>query len=136
MVSNTQRIVMWSVLILSSAVMLLVAAYKTFWLLMGSMALDGGPLPGVYIANLMEVPAYLASAATAWKWPWIAESFAGLTLVVIFARFNPWTISPFQRWLSFEYAFIIAANVAFFARMSLRRSEMKTGGQSVLDSEA
>jgi hypothetical protein len=121
MVSNTQRIVMWSVLILSSIVMLLVAVYKAFWLLMGTMALDSGPIPGIYIANLAEVPAYLASAATAWKWPWIAESFAGLTLVVILARFNPWTISPFQKWLSFEYVFIIAANVAFFAKMALRR---------------
>jgi hypothetical protein len=110
---------------LASVIMLLVAVYKAFWLLMGSMALDSGPIPGIYIANLMEVPAYLASAATAWKWPWIAETVAVLTLVVIFARFNPWTISPFQRWLSFEYAFIIAANVAFFARMSLCRAKMK-----------
>jgi hypothetical protein len=94
------------------------------------MTLDSGPIPGIYIANLMEVPTYLASAATAWKWPWIAESVAGLTLVVILARFNPWTISPFQKWLSFEYAFIIAANVAFFAKMSLRRSEMKTASGS------
>jgi hypothetical protein len=126
MVINIKRVVMWSGLILASIAMLLVAVYKTFWLLMGSMALDNGPIPGVYIANLVEVPVYLTSAVTAWKWPWIAESVAGLTLVVIFARFNPWTISPFQRWLSFEYAFIIAANVAFITRMSLRRRV--TGG--------
>lgn len=136
MVINIKLVVMWSGIILASIVMLLIAIYKILWLLLGTLAWGAGPLSGFYVASLMEGPAYLASAATAWKWPWIAESVAGLTLAVIFARFNPWTISPFQRWLSFEYAFIIAANVAFFARMSLRRSELKIGGQSDLDSDA
>jgi hypothetical protein len=71
-------------------------------------------------------PAYLISTVTAWKWPWIAESVALLTLAMIFARFHPWEISPFQRGLWIDYAFIVAANVAFFARMSLRRAEMKS----------
>ena len=125
MVINIERVVIWSVVILASVVMLLVAMFYAFWVLMGSMALGVGPIPGIYIAHLMEVPAYFVSAVTAWKWPWVAESAAGLTLIVILANFNPWTISPFQRWLSFEYAFIIAANVAFFTRMLLRRVEAR-----------
>jgi hypothetical protein len=124
-VINIKRVVMWSGITLASVVMLLIAIYKVFWLLAGTLAWGAGPLSGFYVAGLMEAPAYLASAATAW-WPWVVESVAGLTLVVIFARFNPWTISPFQRGLSLEYVFVIAANVAFFAKISLRRAEMKS----------
>lgn len=126
MVVNIKHAAMWSGIILASAVMLLIAIYKAIVLLVGTLALGTGPVSGFYVAFLIEAPAYLVSAVTAWKWPWIAESVAALTLAVIFARFNPWTISPFQKGLSLEYAFILAANVAFFARMSLRRSEMKT----------
>jgi hypothetical protein len=125
MAGKTQRVVAWSVILLASVVMLLLAVYKAFWVSMGSLALDRGPIPGIYIANLIEVPVYFASAVTAWKWPWVAESVALLTLAVVFARFNPWTISPFQRWLSFEYAFVIAANVAIVAKMWLRRAKTK-----------
>jgi len=126
MVSNTQRVATWSALTLASIVMLSVALFKVFWLLMGTLALDSGPMPKIYVINLVQAPAYLASASTAWKWPWAAESVAGLTLIAIFTRFIPWTVSPFQRELSFEYAFVIAANVAFFAVMSLRRAKMKS----------
>jgi hypothetical protein len=125
MVNNIKRTVVWSGIILASIVMLLIAIYQIVCLLLGILTSGVGPLSGFYVAYLLEGPAYLASAATAWKWPWIAESVAVLTLVVIFARFNPWTVSPFQRGLSLDYAFIIAANVAFFARMSLRRDKMK-----------
>ena len=127
MVSNTQRVVIRSGLILASIVMLLIALYKFFWLSMATLALDSGPIPRIYTVNLILAPAYLVSAATVWKWPWITESVAGLTLIAIFTRLIPWTISPFQRELSFEYVFIIAANVAFITKMSLRRAEMKIG---------
>jgi hypothetical protein len=124
MVSKIKHFVGLSGLILASAVMLLVTVYKIFWLSMGTLALDSGPLPRIYIANLLLAPTYLISAATAWKWPWIAESVAGLTLVAIFTRFIPWTVSPFQKELSFEYAFVLAASIALIAKMSLRRVEM------------
>jgi hypothetical protein len=126
MAINFKRAVMWSGIILASAVMLLIAVYKAFLLSLGTLAWGVGPVSGFYVAFLMEPPAYLASAATAWKWPWVAESVAMLTLIVIFARFPPWAISPFQRGLSLDYAFIIAANVAFFARMSVRRLDLKS----------
>ena len=84
MVSNTRRVVTWLVLISSSIVMLSVALFKVFWLLMGTLALDSGPIPRIYVVNLVQAPVYLASAATAWKWPWVAESVAGLTLIAIF----------------------------------------------------
>lgn len=77
------------------------------------------------ITGLVEAPAFLGSAVTAWKWPWIAESVAVLTFVVIVARFNPWTISPFQKALTLEYAFLIAANVAFISKMTLRHFDSK-----------
>lgn len=125
-VINIKRAVMWSGIISASVVMLLVGIYKLFLLLLGTLAWGAGPLSVFYVAFLMEAPAYLVSAATAWKWPWVAELVAILNLIVIFARFNPWTISPFRRGLTLEYAFIIAANVAFFARMSLRSAKMKS----------
>jgi len=59
---------------------------------------------------------------TAWKWPWVAESIAGLTLIAIVTIF-PRPISPYARFLSWEYAFIVAANVAFVAVLSLRRGK-------------
>jgi hypothetical protein len=127
MVSDTRRVVTWLVLILSSIVMLLVALFKVFWLLMGTLALDNGPIPRIYVVNLMQAPAYFASAVTAWKWPWVAELVAGLTLIAIFTKIIPPPVFPYQRYLSYEYAFIIAANVAFFAKVFLRRAEMKNG---------
>jgi hypothetical protein len=102
-------------------VMLLVGIYKIALLLLGTLAWGVEPLSEFYVAGILEGPMFLASVATAWRWPWVVELVALLTLVVIFARFNPWTISPFQKGRSLEYAFILAANVAFFARMSLRR---------------
>jgi hypothetical protein len=104
--------------------MLVVALYEFFWLTMGSLALDTGPLPKIYIVNLVEAPAYL-SAAVAWKRPWVAELIAGLTVAAIFAKVIPWTSSPFQRELCFEWTFVVAANVAFFAGTWLHRTKMK-----------
>jgi hypothetical protein len=112
-------------IILASIVMLLVAIYKVIVSLLGTLAWGVGPLSGFDVAFLLEGPAYFASAVTAWKWPWVAETIASLTLIVILARFNPWTISPFQKVLSLEYVFIIAANVAFIEKWVLRRAEMK-----------
>jgi hypothetical protein len=121
-VVNTRRGIAWSWLILASIALLLIAVYKILWLSLGILAVGFGKFSWFNVANLVEGPLYLASAATAWKWPWVAESVAVFTLVVIFARFNPWTVSPFQRGLSLDYAFIIAANVAVIAKMSLRRT--------------
>jgi len=126
MVSNTRRVVTWLVLISSSIVMLSVALFKVFWLLMGTLALDSGPIPRIYVVNLVQAPVYLASAATAWKWPWVAESVAGLTLIAIFTKIIPPPVFPYESYLSYEYAFIFAANLAFFASMSLRRIKMKS----------
>jgi hypothetical protein len=49
------------------------------------------------MAWILEVPAYFVSALNAWKWPWIAELVAAIALAVIFMRFKPWTVSPFQQ---------------------------------------
>jgi hypothetical protein len=106
--------------------MLSAGIYKGIWFLLGMSVLGVGPLSAFHVAGLIQAPAYLASAATAWRWPWVAETVAALTLVVILTRFHPWVISPFQRGLSVDYVFVIAANVAFFARMSLRRNEIKS----------
>jgi hypothetical protein len=105
--------------------MLSVALFKVFWLLMGTLALGSGPMPKIYVINLVQAPLYFASAATAWKWPWVAESVAGLTLIAIFTKIIPPPIFPYERYLSWEYSFIVAANVAFFAVMSLRRLKTK-----------
>jgi hypothetical protein len=126
MVGNIQRNIARSVIILASIAMLTVAVYKSVWLLIGTLAWGIGPLDKFYVTSLVEVPAYFASAVTTWKWPWFAESVAVLTLAVILAWFNPWTIGPLlQRELSLEYVFIIYANVAFIAKLLLRRVEMK-----------
>ena len=130
-VIKIKRIAAWTGLILAIILMLLIAFYKAFVLLLGTLGWGVGPLSVFYVAALMEPPAFPVSAVTAWKWPWIAESVAVITLAVILARFNPWTTSPFQRALSLDYIFIIAANVAFFARMSLRRAELKRVGGEV-----
>jgi hypothetical protein len=126
MVSDTQRLVLRSGLVVASIAMLSAGMYKGIWFLLGMSVSGVGPLSAFHLAGLIQAPAYLASAATVWRWPWVAETVAALTLVVIFARFHPWIISPFQRGLSVDYVFLIAANVAFFARMSLRRTEMRS----------
>lgn len=125
MVSDARRFAMWAVMVLSIIAMLSVAVFKGFWLLMGTLALDSGPLPRIYVINLVQAPAYLASALTAWKWPWVAECIAALTLIAIFTKLLPPPTFPYQRYLSWEIAFIVAANVAFFAVMSLRRTKRK-----------
>jgi len=125
MKGRTQRALARSVIIFASAVMLLVAIYKAAWLLLG--AITSGVWPGSVFdaANLLEGPAYLVSAATAWTWPWIAEIVGLLSLAVILMRFNPWIASPFQRGLALDYAFIVAANAVFFTTVLLRRFETK-----------
>ena len=42
MVVTVKRVIMWSGIILACVVMLLIALYKAFWLLMGTLALDSG----------------------------------------------------------------------------------------------
>jgi hypothetical protein len=121
MVSDPRRVVTWLVLVLSIIVMLSVALFKVFWLVMGTLALDSGPMPKIYLINLVQAPTYLASALTAWKWPWVAECVAGLTFIAIFTKVIPPPIFPYARYLSWEYAFIAAANLAFFAVLFLRR---------------
>lgn len=121
MVSDTRRFVKWTVLVLSIIAMLSIALFKGFWLLMGTLALDGGPMPRIYVINLVQAPAYLASALTAWKWPWVAECVAVLTFIAIVTKLIPPPTFPYQRYLSWELAFIVAANVAFLSVMSLRR---------------
>lgn len=107
--------------------MLTVSVYIGLWLVMGTLTWGVRPISGFYAANLIEAPAYLVSAATAWKWPFIAELIAGVNLVVILIWFHPWTAGPLlQKALHLEYAFIIAANVAFLGGISLRRAELKS----------
>jgi hypothetical protein len=126
MVSDTRRFATWAILVLSIIAMLSVAVFKGFWLLMGTLALDSGPMPRIYVINLVQAPAYLASALTAWKWPWVAECVAALTFIAIVTKLIPPPTPPYQRYLSWEFAFIVAANLAFFAVMSLRRIKMKS----------
>lgn len=98
----------------------------------GGGATTGGLSSGVSpssvfdVVFLLEGPAYLISAATVWKWPWIAESVSLLTLAAIFAKFHPWTISQFPIGLSVDYVFIAAANLAFFARLTMSRVEARS----------
>ncbi|GGH09378.1 hypothetical protein GCM10011586_27340 [Silvibacterium dinghuense] len=92
---------------------------------MGILALDAGPLPKIYIINLVQVPAYLASALTAWRWPWVAECVAGLTFIAVITKVIPPPIYPYQGYLSEEYAFIAAANVAFITTMFMKRSKIE-----------
>ena len=126
MVNSTWRGVAWAVGVLAITVMILVGFYKIAWLLLGAITSGVMARPVFDVVFLLEGPAYLISAITAWKWPWIAESVSLLTLAVIFARFHPWMISPFQRGLSVDYVFIAAASVAFFARLAMSRIEKKS----------
>jgi hypothetical protein len=112
-------------LVLSIVTMFAVALFKMFWLLMGVLALDGGPMPKIYVINLVQAPAYLVSALTAWKWPWLAEFIAGLTLAAILTKIIPPPIFPYKGYLFEEYAFIAGANLAFFAAFLLRRSRIR-----------
>jgi hypothetical protein len=126
MVGNTQRVFMRPAIIVATAVMLLVAIYRAIWLFLGILSSGVGPISSSDMAWILQVPAYFVSALTAWKWPWIAELVAVIVLAVIFMRFKPWTVSPFQRGLSCDYAFIVAANVVFFVKVLSRRLENKT----------
>ena len=117
---SEQRIAARALLVAASAVMFLVAIYTGFVFLLEAVLSGVGPLSVFDVAYLMSAPAYLVSAATAWRWPWVAESVAVLTLVVIFSRFHPWTVSPFRRAFFLDYAFVVAANVAFFSWLWLR----------------
>ena len=125
MVSNTKQNIVRTAIIVAITVMMLVAIYKIAWLLLGAITVGVRPRSGFDVASLIEGPAYLISATTAGNWPWIAEFVSVLILVVILARFNPLTISPFQRGLSIDYVFIVAANVVFFSRMTMRRLEKR-----------
>ncbi len=125
MVSNTRQVTAQAMSVLSIITMLAVALFKVFWLVMGVLALDGGAIPKIYLINLVQAPAYLVSALAAWKWPWLAEFVAGLSLVAILTKIIPPPIFPYERYLSWEYAFIVAANIAFFAAVSLRRGRRR-----------
>ncbi len=72
--------------------------------------------------NLFQAPVYLASALTVWKWPCFAESIAGLTLIAIWVKLIPPAVPPYDKYLSWEFAFIIGANMAFVAAVALRRT--------------
>lgn len=126
MVIQAKRTIMKSVLGLALVAMILAAIYKSAWLLLGVVTSGATPRSIFDVANLMEGPAYLISAATSWKWPWLAESASILTLFIIFARFHPWATSPFQRGLSVDYVFIAAANVIFFIKLALSRVERRS----------
>jgi len=102
---------------------ILAAIYKTAWLLLAAVVV-GVSMRSVFdVADFLTVPAYLVSAAVAWKWPWIAETVASLSLAVILMRFHPWIVSPFQRGLAVDFVFILAANVLFFTAVLPRRFE-------------
>jgi hypothetical protein len=103
------------------AVMILAAIYKIAWLLLGAITSGVRPRSGFDVANLFEGPAYLLSALTAWKWPWIGEGVSILTLIVIFASFSQLTISPVQKAFFVDSVFIIAANAVFFASMAMSK---------------
>src|ERR1700754_3685947 len=113
MVSNIRRIALRSVLTLSIVVMLGVALLKIFWLTMGTLALDGKQIPKIYVINLVQAPAYLVSALTAWKWPYVAETVSVFTLIALLTKIISPPVFPYQNYLFSEYAFILAANVAF-----------------------
>ena len=123
MVSDTKRSIMRSGVRVIIAVMILTAIYKIAWLLLGAITSGVRPRSGFDVANLFEGPAYLLSALTAWKWPWIGESVSILTLIVIFASYSRLTISPVQNAFFVDFAFIIAANAVFFASRAMSKQK-------------
>lgn|GEM_PF-2853623 len=125
MVSDIRRVAAWSALTLSIIVMLGVALFKMFWLSMGTLALDGKSIPRIYVINLVQAPAYLVSALTAWKWPYVAKTVSMLTLIALLTKIISPPVFPYQDDLFFEYAFILAANVAFLAMLFLRGKRMR-----------
>jgi len=101
-------------------VMILAAIYKITWLLLGAITSGVKPRSVFDVANLVEGPAYLAAALAAWKRPWIAETVAVLSLIVILLSFGPLTTGPVQRAFFVDYVFIVSANVVFFTSMVTR----------------
>jgi hypothetical protein len=77
-------------MVLCIAAMLVVLFKEGFWLLMGSMALDHGPIPHAYLVNSILFIVFLISTCLFWKWPWIAVLIAWLDLAAILLHANPW----------------------------------------------
>jgi hypothetical protein len=114
-------------LVAAICLMVLVAAFQAFWLLMGSLALDRGPIPRVYWLNVVRFFCFLVSAVTLWKWPWIAISVAWVDLFLILSGFSPWedhSATTFFFQFMFDHIFFIAANAGFVAAVLLRRSRL------------
>jgi hypothetical protein len=132
MTTNSQRIFVRSAMSVVISTMTLLAVYRVALLLLGAMIYGIKPISIFDVADLLGGPVYLLSAILAFRWPWIAELVSILTLAVIFARFHPWEMSPFQRGLTTDYEFIVLANVVFFANVFLRRDEAKRKQQAAI----
>jgi hypothetical protein len=90
---------------------------------MGTMALDAGPIPKIYLFNIFEVFIFGISIALFWKWPLVAVAMAWFALTFILAVIVPWgTVSAhmISRSLQLEYAFFVAAHLGFIASRFLQ----------------
>jgi hypothetical protein len=125
MVTNLERTVVRSAGYVFISVMIIVALYRVGLLVLGAMIWGIRLSSGFDVMDLLEGPLYLISAVVALRRSWIAELMAVTTLTVIFARFHPWAVSPFQRGLFTDYLFIASANVVFFANIWMRRTTSK-----------
>lgn len=90
MVTRSQTLTFRLIMVLCIAAMLVVLFKEGFWLLMGSMALDHGPIPHAYLVNSILFIVFLISTCLFWKWPWIAVLIAWLDLAAILLHANPW----------------------------------------------
>lgn len=105
------------------AVMLLAAIYKNAWLLLGAITSGIKPRSFFDVANLLQGSAYLISAVAVWRLPWIAEVVSVLTVIAILASFGQLTTGSIQKGFFVDYVFIVSANAAFFASMTMRHRE-------------
>ena len=63
------RILLWVCFGVAIAAMLVCAALKGFWVTMGAMALDAGPIPWFYLWNAFLFCAYFLSPFVLWFAP-------------------------------------------------------------------
>ena len=99
-------------------------AVTAFWLTLGLLALDSGPIPRAYLLNLVCFASFIISAATLWKWPWIAAFVAWANMLSILTRFTPWnddSAATFFSQFLFDHLFFVSANLGALAVLRIKR---------------
>jgi hypothetical protein len=107
--------------------MVVATSMTGLWLLFATISWDAGPIPRADKIGWSFFTAFVISVCLFRKFPLVAVLTAWAVLAITLSGAIPGadSLKTFLRQFEYDHLFFVAANVGFWAKLMLRRTEMR-----------